>query len=182
MPPSSVDVGRITADHDGRSSNPNETLHMSQETSPSGPVFRRENVLLQVVLNLLTGGLWGYWCLYQQTQVVNAFSAGNAVPSWLVGAALISYPVFLVLYTFYFVNLPQPPSDALGVSRLVAIGTMVGWSMLVRRGINALSSAKLGDAHWISLPLTLLALLFNSMSPMYFQFIINRVLAARGRD
>ena len=155
---------------------------MSQVTPPGEPVFRRQNVLLQVLLNLLSCGLYGYWCLYRQTQVVNAFSANTAVPVWLIGASVASYLVFLVLYTTYFVNLPQPPNDALAISQLAAIGTMVGWSMLVRRGINALSKASLGDAHWISLPLTLLALLFNSMSPMYFQFIINRVLTARGRD
>ena len=161
---------------------PDETMQMSQDTAPRGPVFTRENIALQIVLNLLTFGLFGYWCLYQQTQVVNAYNAGNAVPTWLVGLGVISYPVFLVLYAAYVANVPEPPSAALAVAQLVAIGSMVGWSMLVRRGINVLSNSTMGDPHWISLPVTLLALLFNSMSPIYFQFIINRVLSARGKD
>ena len=155
---------------------------MKQESSAPALGFRRENLPIQIALNLLTGGVFGYWCLFKQTQVVNAFSAANAVPTWLVVIGVLSYPIFLLLYASYFANLPQPPSTALTVAQLVALGSMVGWSLLVRRGINQLSGARMGDPHWISLPLTLLSLLFNSMSPMYFQFIINRVLTARGRS
>ena len=155
---------------------------MSQESPPQAPVFTRASVPLQIVLNLLTSALFGYWCLYQQTQVVNAHRSSDAVPSWLVGAGIASFVMFLLIYISYLANLPEPPTNTLVIAQLVAISSMVGWSLRVRRGINALSNAKMGDPHWVSLPLTLLAALFNFMSPMYFQFVINRVLTARGRD
>jgi hypothetical protein len=93
---------------------------------------------------------------------------------------MISVPASMMLRFSYGMELPPEPPLALVFSNLVALSSLVMWLLRVRRGINALSGAALGDATWISLPITLLLTLFQ-LSPVYMQFVINRVLEQRGR-
>lgn len=153
---------------------------MSSEPSRPAPSFQRENLLLQALLLFVTLGLYMLWWLYRQTQVINAHLPASAIPAWLVHTAMISVPAFMIIRLSYGVDMPTEPSAPLMVSNMLALGSLVGWLLLVRRGINELSQAKMGDSHWISLPLTLLLTLVQ-LSPVYMQFVINRVLDARGR-
>jgi hypothetical protein len=144
------------------------------------PAFRRESLPWLALLLILSLGLYMLWWMYRQTQVINAHSPNDAIPSWLVHLTMISVPASMMLRFSYGMELPPEPPLALVFSNLVALSSLVMWLLRVRRGINALSGAALGDATWISLPITLLLTLFQ-LSPVYMQFVINRVLEQRGR-
>ncbi len=149
------------------------------ETPPERPSFRRANLLWMLLLLIFTLGLYMLWWMYRQTLVINSHNQDDAIPTWLVHLTMISVPASMLLRFSYGVELPPEPPIALVLANLVALSSLVIWLLRVRRGINALSGARMGDPMWISLPLTLLLTLFQ-LSPLYMQHIINRVLEQRG--
>ena len=153
----------------------------STEPPRPRPSFRRENLAWLTLLLIATLGLYMLWWMYRQTQVVNAHSPAHAVPSWLVHGAMISVPAVVVARLAYGQDVPAEPPVLLLVVNMVALVTLMAWPLLLRRGINALSGATMGERTWVSLPVTLLLSVFQ-LSPLYMQFIINRVLEQRGRS
>jgi hypothetical protein len=148
---------------------------------PTPPLFRRENLLLQGLLVLLTRQLYALYMLYRHTQVINAHvGPAQQIPAWLQALSIVSFVGATVLQLRYATDITQPPPEQLMIVFLVAILALLYWILLVRRGINLLSNAQPGDPRWVSLTITLVTSLLT-LSPLYFQYVVNRELEARSR-
>ena len=137
---------------------------------------------------VMTLGLFGPWWLYKQSRVINTHCTTFKVPVVLIQLGMISSVVLLALLWNFVASNPHADFRAplltplplqLQIAQLVCGPALLIWTMLVRHGINQLSGAKLGEALWISLPITLLLQVFFQLSPLFLQYKINQILVAK---
>ncbi|MDA8792026.1 DUF4234 domain-containing protein [Bacteriovoracaceae bacterium] len=63
-------------------------------------MVNRKNVLIDIILTLITGGLWNFWVQYRQIRDTNNLLGGNEVRSfWMV--MLFSFLTFGLYFAYH---------------------------------------------------------------------------------